>query len=220
MSEDGMFVQCHSWSPKQESRPHTVSRVMCLMQATDHCPQCPHSRFVIQTQPGVGNQIVACPRWRGGVQRHLSDMPSEYVLIPHETCLTSKPLEYCSSCPNNRRTHLPFDEPGWYERRAGKKRGTNERIGRSPRDSERDGAAPDTRQAEQRRAQTEGDRAQGAPCPTHQYGGASDTRRDLPHSGDSTPVRVLDHQRSVERNQLPATLRGQEQRQVRYLPVL
>ena len=215
-----MFVQCHSWSPKQESRPRTVSRVMCLVQATDHCPQCPHSRFTVHTQPGVGHQTVACPRWRGGAQRHLSDMPSEYVLIPHETCLTTKPLEFCSSCPNNRRTHLPFTEPGWYEQRAGKKRGTNERTGRSLRDSERDGVASDTLQAEQRRSQTESDRAQGAPGPTHPHRAATDTRGGLPHSGDSTHIGVLDSQRSVGRDQLPATMRGREQRQVRYLPVL
>ena len=58
-----LTVLCHAWAPKRKDRPHTVSRVLCIMQAYDHCPECPNSRFVLHVPFQIGEQIVACPRW-------------------------------------------------------------------------------------------------------------------------------------------------------------
>ena len=123
MADKGLYVQCHAWAPKQQSKPHTVSRVMCLSMTEDYCPKCPHSAFVLHIQQEVGGQTVACPRWGKGRSRHKGDAPSDYVLLPRETCLTTRPFEYCPSCPNSQKDLTPFTEPGWCGSR---KRGKNE----------------------------------------------------------------------------------------------
>jgi hypothetical protein len=115
MSRKDLTVLCHAWAPKQQTKPHTVSRVLCTLHAYEHCPRCPNSRFVLHIPFLVGEQLVACPRW-GEEARAEGGDPIRYVMIRRETCLRSSPFEFCPSCPNSRPDISPLSDPGWYER--------------------------------------------------------------------------------------------------------
>lgn len=112
----GLHVTCQAWAPKQQNRQHEVSRLMCLMLTKEHCTTCPNVNFNLQVTQNLGNQEVSCPRWRG-CSRLLGDNPTDYVQVPRETCLTTRPFEFCSSCPNSGKDNLPHVSPHWYEAR-------------------------------------------------------------------------------------------------------
>ena len=114
MSEDtGRTVTCHRWAPKSEAAPHQVTREVCLRKPDEVCQTCPHSRFLVRIQVGIGNQAVACPRWKSETDWRLGDSPESYVIARRELCLTQKPFDFCVECPNSRAKNPPTQEPGW-----------------------------------------------------------------------------------------------------------
>ena len=126
MSCNGLVVTCHAWSPKKEDHGHDQSRSLCVLQPRDNCPSCAHSRFKLSFQEGIGNQEVACPRWDHDADR-VEGKPAEYVQIRREICMTTKPFEWCTFCPNTKAEGAPFSVPGWYEElRHSKKRRAEE----------------------------------------------------------------------------------------------
>lgn len=219
MSSDGLYVQCHSWAPKKQDRPRTVSRVMCLLMTEDYCHKCPHSRFILHMLQGVGHQEVACPRWDEG-HRYKGDMPSRYVSIPRETCLTTRPFEYCPSCPNSTKENAPMCQPGWYEER--ETRGKNEQSrSASSRGMQQDGAPSDPRQAQQRRTSAESHSPQRTDDRTHTLRGTASPERGGSDSPNPEGARVLDPRGGLGRDQQPAAVLGRKPRKMPFhLPVL
>lgn len=112
--DDGKTVRClaavQSWHG-----PHDVVRTTCFFQLTAECGACPHSTFTMQFQVGIGNQEVACPRWRSDGARMRGESLLGYVMLRRETCLIASPFPWCYSCRNHDPRELPRSEPGWWE---------------------------------------------------------------------------------------------------------
>ena len=110
---DGKTVRClaevASWPG-----PHDTNRGACFFRLTAECGACPHSTFTLQFQVGVGNQEVACPRWRSDAARLRGEPLLSYVMLRRETCLVASPFPWCYSCANHNPGELPRSEPGWW----------------------------------------------------------------------------------------------------------
>lgn len=114
----GLYVLCDGYAPKSGTDVHQTTRLKCLVSPMPACKSCEHSNFVVKLRLGVGDQKVACPRWNN-IEDRLNHVFPKYEIIRRELCITRRPFEYCSSCPNKDATMKPQTEPGWWEERGG-----------------------------------------------------------------------------------------------------
>jgi len=88
------------------------TRIFCVARFhQDVCDVCEHVRFTLKFQSRIGDQEVACPRWKS-LDDKLDHKKPSYVHMRREICLTKAP------CPNQDAKNPPVNEEGWYERRA------------------------------------------------------------------------------------------------------
>jgi hypothetical protein len=110
----GKFTRC--LKPTRDwAGPHDVHRSWCLAGPHSDCGICPHHVFTIRLRTGIGNEIVACPRWSSDSER-LHNVPASYGMVRRELCLTAQPFGWCPSCPNRNPEEPPRMDPGWWER--------------------------------------------------------------------------------------------------------
>jgi hypothetical protein len=112
-SSKGLMVLCDGEAPKAGTDVKQQSRTVCLSAPYKACQSCEHAVFTIRLQPGVGNQVVACPRWEDTSSRYAHD-PPQYEMVRREQCL-DMPYEHCSFCPNKDLRAVPRVKPGWWE---------------------------------------------------------------------------------------------------------
>jgi len=110
MSE-GTTVTCHAWAPKTKSKPRQISRALCVGMPEPYCSECPNATFTMQLPRRIDHK-VSCPRWTT-TSKSAGEPPSEYVPVLRETCLTTRPFEFCSSCPNSKSEEPARLKPGW-----------------------------------------------------------------------------------------------------------
>lgn len=117
----GLLVLCDGESPKAGTDVRQQSRTVCLGQPLPACKTCEHSNFSVQFKAGIGDQIVACPRWASESDRVERVIPA-YELVRRQQCIIDRPYEYCSFCPNKSVSNPPRTEPGWWEAEKWKER--------------------------------------------------------------------------------------------------
>jgi hypothetical protein len=115
MSTNGKFVVCRSCVPGAIMAEHVVSREICFFRLREDCEQCPNAEFSIYLPAGLGDILVACPRWGSDQDRLLGAPIAEYITIRRETCLKARPFPWCAACSNSHVTEVPRTEAGWFE---------------------------------------------------------------------------------------------------------
>ena len=115
MKDDGKFVRCIAPSPDWEG-PRDVNRQLCFLRKHPQCGACPHNEFALHLRRGIGQQVVACPRWNSEADRLHGQAPFGYAAVRRELCLTVQPFPWCPSCKNRDPVESPREQPGWYER--------------------------------------------------------------------------------------------------------
>lgn len=117
----GLYVLCDGESPKSGTDVHQKDRAVCLAGPLAACKTCEHNKFKLTLKTGVGNQLVACPRWESVSDRYDRVVP-RYETIRREVCLISRPYEHCSLCPNRDINNAPRAYVGWWEEEKWKER--------------------------------------------------------------------------------------------------
>lgn len=110
----GLFILCDGEAPKSGTDVQQQTRAVCLAQRKPGCKSCEHSKFSLQLQPGVGAQMVACPRW-DSLSDRLERIKPRYEMVARQQCLLDMPYEYCSFCPNKDIQSPTRQDPGWWE---------------------------------------------------------------------------------------------------------
>lgn len=110
MSRNGKTVTC-----TDPETPHSVDRLICLAKTRPNCQGCPNSHFTIRFQARVGDQQVACPRWRSEEERIERKDPLDYVTVSRGLCLSVHPFPQCDGCPNGQADQPPRIYAKWWE---------------------------------------------------------------------------------------------------------
>ena len=112
----GLTVLCDGEAPKSGASMKVFNRFFCIVgyHGSEICGTCEHSRFVLRFQARIGDQVVACPRWKS-LDDKLDRKKPFYVHQRREICLTQRPFDYCSSCQNQRPQNPPENKEGWWE---------------------------------------------------------------------------------------------------------
>lgn len=114
MKDDGKFVRCLAPSPDWAG-PREVNRNLCFLRKHPQCGACPHNTFSIHLRRGIGDQVVACPRWNSDAERLRGHPLIGYAAVRRELCLTVQPFPWCSICKNRDPGEPPREQPGWFE---------------------------------------------------------------------------------------------------------
>lgn len=109
----GLIVLCDGDAPKTGGSVRQQSRAVCLGKPLEACNSCEHSVFKIRLKP-LGNQLVACPQWNTIGERYDKVKP-RYEMVRRELCLTVRPYEHCTFCPNKDISNPAEIIPGWWE---------------------------------------------------------------------------------------------------------
>jgi|SRR3954469_11839057 hypothetical protein len=110
MAQNGKTVTC-----TDPEAPHSVDRASCLAKKKPECAACPNSHFTIRFQSRIGDQQVACPRWRLEEDRLARREPTDYVSVPRSMCLTLRPFDQCIGCVNGQASEPPRIYSKWWE---------------------------------------------------------------------------------------------------------
>lgn len=121
MSKDGKTVHCVTQSPDGPVE-QWVHRTLCLVEAREECPTCPHRQFSVRFRLRVADQLVACPRWRSEEERQQGKDPVDYVTVQRDTCTRLRPFPFCEKCPNSNPAESPRSERRWVQEEARRRR--------------------------------------------------------------------------------------------------
>jgi hypothetical protein len=108
------FVHC-TCGLDGEKVDQYVERTLCILETRPGCSNCPNSQLEVLFQIRIGDQVVACPRWKSESDRREQLPALGYAFVPRVLCLTEKPFPFCPSCPNSKPSELPRAEVGWRE---------------------------------------------------------------------------------------------------------